>query len=100
MSVQRAQFEITSTEFVDWVVYLDDEEINGFHREDYYLANIAAEVRRSYIKDPTKVRTESFLMKFKKKDEIERPVKMTREERTKRAKSFWGAVLKSPVRKK
>jgi len=99
MSVQRAQFEITSTEFIDWITYLDDEEGNRIRKEDYYLANIAAEVRRSYVKNPAKVKLESFLMKFKGKDVSKRP-KMTRKERTKRAKSFWGTLLKSPVRKK
>jgi len=99
MSVQRAQFEIPSTEFVDWIVYLEDEETNRVHREDYYLANIAAEIRRSYVKDPAKVRLESFLMKFTKKDESEKP-KMTKKERTKRAKTFWMTLLKFPKKKK
>lgn len=102
MSVQRAQFEITSTEFVDWVAYLDEEETNKVHREDYYFANIAAEIRRSYVKNPMKVKLESFLMKFKKSglNKSKKEPKMTKEERTKRAKTFWGALLKSPVRKK
>ena len=26
---------------------MDDEEVNGFHRYDFYLARIAAEIRRS-----------------------------------------------------
>jgi len=99
MSVQRAQFEISSTGFVDWITYLDNEEINGFHREDYYLANIATEIRRSYVKDPMKVKFESFLNIFKKESKTKK-AKMTKEERTKVAKSFWGNFLKIPKRKK
>jgi len=98
MSTQRAQFEISSTEFMDWIVYLDDKEINEFRREDYYLANIAAEVRRSYVKDPMKVKIDSFLFNFK--SEKKEKKKMSIEERTKRAKSFWGAIVGSSVRKK
>ena len=98
MSVQRAQFEIPSTEFIDWIVYLDDEELNGFRREEFYLANIAAEIRRSWIKNPVGVKLESFLMRFKK-GKTEKP-KMTKVERTKRAKAFWGTLLKFPMRKK
>ena len=99
MSVQRAQFEITSSEFVDWITYFDEEETESFRREDYYLANIAAEIRRSYVKDPMKVQLESFLMKTKK-DKPGKLKKMTKEERTTRAKAFWGAILNFPVRKK
>ena len=97
MSVQRAQFEISSTGFLEWIVYLDADE-DRFHREDYYLANIAAEIRRSYVKDPMKVKTDSFLMKFKKDRKSRK--KLSIKERTKRAKVFWGAVLKFPKRKK
>jgi len=100
MSVQRAQSEITSTEFVDWVAYLDDEEINGFCREDYYLANIAAEIRRSYVKEPMRVKLEDFLMKFRSDSKLRKPKKkMNIEERTKKAKAFWGALL-FPTRNK
>ncbi len=101
MSVQRAQFEIPSTEFVDWIAYLDDEEENVFHREDYYLANIAAEIRRSYVVAPEKVDVESFLVKLvrKIKPKKKKP-KVSIEERTKRSKSFWAALVKMPKSKK
>ena len=90
MSVQRTQFEITSTEFLDWMVYLDEEE-SRFKKQDYYLANIAAEIRRSFVKHPEKVKTESFLMQFKKKV---RTGKLSIKERTKRAKRIFGVPIK------
>lgn len=99
MSLQRAQFEITSTEFVNWIAYLDDEEENRFHREDYYLAQIAAEIRRSYVKDPRSVKIESFLMKFERKVKPKKS-KMTMKERTKKAKAYWSALMGVPKRKK
>jgi len=96
MSVQRAQFEIPSSEFVDWVVYLDDEP-NRFHRDDYNFARLAAEIRRSYVKDPMTVKEESFLIEFREKKKVK---KLTIEEKTKRDKKFWGTVLKFSKRKK
>ncbi len=100
MSVQRAQFEIPSTEFLEWIAYLDEEEISRFNRrekEDYYLAQIAAEIRQSYVKERVKI--ETFLIKFEKVKELVKP-KKTVEERTKKAQAFWSAVLKLTKRKK
>lgn len=89
MSVQRCQCEISSSEFMDWIVYLD-EEMNLFHREDFFLAQIATEIRRSFVKDPSKVKFKDFLIQFKKKVE---PKKLSIEERSKRSKAFWGVTL-------
>jgi len=99
MSVQRAQFEIPSTEYMEWIAYLDDRETNEFRREDYYFASIAAEVRRSYVKDPMKVKIESFLLKFRKAEKSKK-TKTTIEERTKKAKMFWMGLMKTSGRKK
>jgi len=84
---------------MDWIAYLDDEELNGFHREDYYLANIAAEVRRSFVKDPAKIKMESFLIKFKKGAKLKRP-KKTKEEKIRESKAFWMSLAGMPKRKK
>lgn len=88
MSVQRAQLEISSTEFLDWIIYLN-EEINSFHREDFYLAQIAAEIRRSWINNPKEVKLNSFLMKFGKS----KPKKLSIEEKTRRSKRFWSNLV-------
>jgi len=94
MSVQRAKFEVTSTEFVGWVAYLDNEEMVNVSKEDYYLANIAAEMRRSYVKHPERVKIESFLMKFKNVGQVSKPkTKKSKKERTKKAKAFWCGFL-------
>lgn len=63
MSVQRCQEETTSTEFLDWLEYLD-WDVNAFHREDWFLAQIAQEIRRTISKDPEKVEVDDFLRKF------------------------------------
>ncbi len=86
---------------MEWIAYLDEEEISRFNRrekEDYYLAQIAAEIRQSYVKERVKI--ETFLMKFEEVKELVKP-KKTVEERTKRAQAFWSVVvLKLPKRKK
>ena len=69
-----------------------ERDVNAFHHENYYLAQIAAEIRRSFCKHPKKVRLQDFLLKFKNKV-IRKKKKMTKEERTKIAKSWWGALM-------
>jgi len=67
MSLQRCQQETTSTEFLDWMEYLK-QDVNAFHREDYFLANIAMHIRMAFAKDPKKVpKLERFLLKFTEK---------------------------------
>lgn len=99
--MQRAQFEITSTEFVLWIAYLDNAEMVNVSKQDYYLANIAAEIRRSYVKHPERVSIESFLMKFKRAGQVSKPkTKKSIKERTKKAKTFWCNFLKIPMKGK
>lgn len=86
MSLQRCQEETSSTQFLDWIEYLK-WDVNAFHREDYYLAQIACEVRRILAKDPNKeMDLKRFLFKFVKK---ERPKRLTKKEATKRSKRRW-----------
>jgi len=63
MSLQEVMNQTTSTEFVDWMTFFEMER-SSFHREDYYLAQIAAEVRRSIVKKPQEVQVQDFLLKF------------------------------------
>ena len=69
------------------MVYLD-EEVNGFHREDYYYAQIAAEVRRGIVKHPESVKVSQFLLKFRNEEEN----KQTPEEKMGDAKQFFSAL--------
>jgi len=75
MSKQRCQEETTSTEFLQWIQYLDDQ-INAFHREDYFLANIAKVLVQANVKDPKKVKLEDYLVKFKKAIPVSRQKKL------------------------
>ena len=56
---------MTWSEFLDWLAYLDWESANSPWA--VYLAQIATEVRRSYVMRPALVRLDEFLLR-------ERPV--------------------------
>jgi len=101
MSKQRCQAETTSSEFVKWIRYLDDE-VNAFHREDYYWAQIAAEIRRGNVKHPKNVKVGDFIMTFttttkKKAEKKEKAEGLSREARIARSKSFWSALAGKEV---
>lgn len=82
MSIQRCQDETSSTQFLDWLEYLR-LDVNAFHREDYYWAQIAQEIRRTAVKDPKNVKIEQFLQRFETK---KKKPKMSGKERAMRFK--------------
>lgn len=88
--MQRCRLETSSTDFVDWLTYLEMEP-SMFHREDHYFAQIAAWVCRS-INPKKKVNVKDFLIKFVSSNENE---KRTNIEKGKAATSFFGRLIKS-----
>ncbi len=87
MSVQRCQQETTSTEFLDWMEYLK-QDVNAFHREDYFLANIARYICVSFAKDSKKVpKLERFLLRFTEKRKVKKA--MTKKEAAEKSKRYW-----------
>lgn len=92
--LQELQAKTTSTEFLEWTAYLEWDEVHGFHAERWYMASIAAEVRKGHVKNPKSVRIEDCLLKFKVSHGSPRRVtEEDVEERTKRSKMFWGAAI-------
>jgi len=88
-SLQEVQDQTTSTEFVQWNRYLDDD-VNAFHREDHYMAQIAAEVRRGHDKHPEKVMITDHILEFERvKDAAEEAEEFD----VKHSKDFWYAAL-------
>lgn len=87
MSLQECMAKTTSREFNDWMVYfeLDDSRT---HRQDYYLASIATEVRRSYVKNPKSVKLDDMMLKFNRKQ-----TKQVSQEQLDMAKAVWRARL-------
>jgi len=74
-----------ASEYIEWCLYLNlIEEENS--KEEFYLAQIAAEVRRSFVKNPGGVKLTDFLFKVKKEQTF------TLKEATRRAKQFFFAL--------
>lgn len=81
--------ETSSSQFVLWMEYLE-WEANAFDKECYYLAQIAAEIRRSYVKRGVIVKIEDFIMKFiakKAEEKTEKPMDVQMKANT--AKQFF-----------
>ncbi len=66
-SIQEAKAVIPSMEFTQWILYLDMEE-ERHSKQDYAWARIAAEIRRSYVEHPKKVKEEDLLIVFEKRE--------------------------------
>ena len=85
-------------EFIQWIAYLD-EDLNGFHREDYFLAQIAFMIAQTNSKDPGAIKFDKFLMKFDRKP-VNADGEMTEEEMKRRqvnSRAAWGLALKLPI---
>lgn len=96
MSVQRCQRETTSTEFLDWQEYLQ-KDLDSPARSDYYLAQVAAEVRRMNCAKPRAVKLDDFLLKFQKQHLRNKlTTKKQREKALAANKAVWMAITKHP----
>jgi hypothetical protein len=101
MSVRRAQWEIASSEFVEWIAYLQMEK-DIFEKIDFYGAQIAATLSNIYqmiasifSKEKRRLKTikiEDCLLSTNVK-EVKPKKKMTKKERLVAAKSFWAGLL-------
>lgn len=79
----------TSFEYSIWLEYLADKkekEANGFSPLYWYLAQVSAEVRRSMVKHPEKVRLSDFILSF---SSAKPPKKLTLEE----TKAIWKGIV-------
>lgn len=85
----------TSSEFIEWMAFLDLER-NQTSKEDYYLAQVAAEVRRSFVKSPQSVHVKDFILSFTRAERSSpgggSPA-MEDQDPTQRSKNYWSAVL-------
>ncbi len=92
MSVQRCKQETTATELVTWIEYLriEKEKVLDVEKQDYYLAQIASEVRRSFVKNPQNVKTSDFILSFKDSKKEQKP--MSKEEAVANSKRYWFGI--------
>jgi len=88
--VSELAARITYSEFIDWLAFLWREEERNT-KQDIYLAQIAAEIRRGLVKNPKSVKMKDFLMK-----KAETPTKV--EKPPSKSKSMWAAALNVKLR--
>lgn len=82
----------SASQFILWMEYLE-WETNAFDKTCYYLAQIAAEIRRSYVKRGVIVRIEDFILKFtSKRIEEKTPMSMDSQTRANKMKQFFFAL--------
>jgi hypothetical protein len=74
---------------LEWIKQEKEREVDCPSLTDHYLMKIAAEVRRSWVKDPQVVDMQHMKLVNRKQQEV--PV--TKEEAAERAKSRWCAWL-------
>ena len=88
-TVQDARTRLTFSEFLDWLAFLSVEEERD-RKQDYYLAQIAAEVRRGQVTSPKSVKVKDFLIKFTQASKGDRGG----------SKHVWASLLKIDLEKK
>jgi len=76
---------ITFSEFLDWLEFLNWQESRR-DKTDFYLAQVAAEIRRGNVKRPNAVKTKDFY--------VSHTDPAVGADRVKKSKSAWGAVFK------
>lgn len=86
--VGELQQRVTSSEFVEWMEYLE-QEVHDFHREDFYLAQIAMEVRRASLTSGAVVRLSDFLLTFKSRSAMTDDPKL----REQTSEAFWFGLV-------
>jgi hypothetical protein len=71
-----------------------EQDLNAHRREDYYLAQIAAEIRRVLRKNPAAVKLEHFLLKFKGGGDNHKPLsEVDKKQRVAWSKARWTALV-------
>jgi len=88
-SVAELRARITYSEFIDWLTFLRREEERNT-KQDIYLAQIAAEIRRGLVKNPKSVKTKDFLM-----NKTDAPTKV--EKPPSKSKSAWMRSLNMKI---
>lgn len=93
MTVREAMETVTHREYLLWYRYLS-EEFNRPSRTDWYLAQIAREVHCVLHKNPSSVKTNSFLMKFQSSKQPKKPTEPNPSGKTKTVvNGIWASLI-------
>lgn len=83
-TVAELKEQIAYSEFVEWILFSDWERAQNT-KEHHYLAQVAAEIRRSMVSKPNEVKMEDFLLIYE--------TELEREQRSSKSKAIWAAHL-------
>lgn len=81
---------IPFSEFLEWVEYLLQEERRNT-KLDWYLAQVAAEIRKSFVESPNKIKISDFLLGPLRAEAVEAGAK---------SKAAWAGFLRVDVKGK
>ena len=99
MSLDEVKVKTSSSQYVLWMEYLD-WEINAFDKTCYYLAQIAAEVRRPNMPKGKSVKLEDFIIEFSSKKAEEKPSEDVQTRANRMKQYFFGLTGLTGKRKK
>ena len=99
MSLDEVKMKTSASQFVRWMEYLD-WEINAFDKTCYYLAQIAAEVRRPNMPKGKTVTLKDFIIKFTSGKAEEKPLEDVQTRANKMKQFFFGLTGLSRKKKK
>ncbi len=81
---------MTYTEFLEWLEFLQWEE-KRHTKSDHYMAQIAAEIRRSNVKNPGRIKIQDFLFKWREASAVD--------SKAETSKKAWASALKINLQK-
>ena len=91
MTLDRCKEETTFWDFLGWIEFFkqqEEEQLKRVEKQDFYLAQIALEIRRGSMntKNPSAAKLSDFFVKIKEESSKKN---LTKEERTAIAKKYW-----------
>jgi hypothetical protein len=90
LPVQFVQKYTTSTEFIMWMSFLEEEmgrKEKWKYKQECYLARLIAETRRSWVSEPKQVKEEDCFVKFREQEDEIKQVDV--KSKTEKSKRFW-----------
>lgn len=93
LPLQVVQKKTTSTEFREWVAYMEMDVNEGFHRYDHYFAKLIATLKQCFSKDPRTIKQADQLIEFASEKPTEKDPEQLRD-RAQQSKRHWLGVFK------
>ena len=90
-TVQELQNSMTSSEFVNWMVF-EEMQLDRPSPDHFYLSRIVMEIRSIFHKNPSSLKLEDFLLKFNRDPSDKKTSKEDAAAKLQKSKSVWSAM--------